>query len=178
VPGDRDRHEADRAAAGDEHVLDEREGQRGVHGVAERVEDRAELGRHIGVVHPDVRGGKGEVLRIRAVALHAESDRADAHLPAAGAAVAAHAAHDVPLAGDAVADRDVVHQRAHLDDLAVELVPGMSGAFTAEAAQSSQRWMCRSVPQMPVRSTRMTTSSGPATVGPVDEREAACGPSL
>ena len=48
--------------------------------------------------------------------------RADAHLAAPGAAVAAHAADDVALARHVVADRDVVHELAHLDDLAVELV--------------------------------------------------------
>ena len=39
--------------------------------------------------------------------------------------------------------------------------PGMSGAFTAPAAQASHDSMCRSVPQIPVRSTRILTSPGP-----------------
>src|SRR6476646_8418756 len=39
----------------------------------------------------------------------------------------------------------------------------MSGAFTAPAAQSSHASMCRSVPQMPVRNTRIFTSPGPAS---------------
>ena len=38
------RHDADRPGAGDEHVLaDEIEGQRSVHGIAERIEDGADL---------------------------------------------------------------------------------------------------------------------------------------
>ena len=44
MAGDRRGHDADRPRAGDQHVLaDEVEGQRGVDGVAERVEDRADL---------------------------------------------------------------------------------------------------------------------------------------
>ena len=39
--------------------------------------------------------------------------------------------------------------------------PIMSGAFTAEAAHASQDSMCKSVPQMPVFSTRILTSVGP-----------------
>lgn len=95
-----------------------------MHGVAERIEDGAEVGVDRVVVHPHVAGGEGEVLGERAVPLHAETDRPDAHLAAARAAVAARAAHDVPLARDAVADRDVLDERPDLDDLTVELVPG------------------------------------------------------
>ena len=44
VRGDRRRHDADRPGAGDQHVLaDQVEGQRGVHRVAERIEDRGDL---------------------------------------------------------------------------------------------------------------------------------------
>ncbi len=44
VARDRARHDADRPGAGDQHVLaDEIESERGVDGVAERIEDRAEL---------------------------------------------------------------------------------------------------------------------------------------
>ena len=39
--------------------------------------------------------------------------------------------------------------------------PGISGAFTADAAHASHDSMCRSVPQMPARSTRIFTSPGP-----------------
>ena len=42
--GDRDGHDADRAGAGDQHVLaDQVEGERGVGGVAERIEDRGDV---------------------------------------------------------------------------------------------------------------------------------------
>ena len=44
MAADRDRHQADRPGAGDQHVLaDEVEGQRGMDGVAERIEDRGDL---------------------------------------------------------------------------------------------------------------------------------------
>ena len=46
VPGHRRGHHADRAGAGDQHVLAEHgEGQRRVHGVAERIEDRLHVAR-------------------------------------------------------------------------------------------------------------------------------------
>ena len=76
------------------------------------------------VVHPHVLAGEHDVLGERAVAVHADALRADAHLATPGAAVAAHAADDVTLARHPVADGDVVHERADLDDLAVELVAG------------------------------------------------------
>ena len=44
VAGDGDRHDADGPGAGDEHVLaDQVEGEGGVRGVAERIEDRGDL---------------------------------------------------------------------------------------------------------------------------------------
>ena len=44
MAADRRRHDADRPGAGDQHVLaDEIEGERRVHGVAERIEDGADL---------------------------------------------------------------------------------------------------------------------------------------
>ena len=56
------------------------------------------------VVHPHVRLGQHDVLGERAVAVHADARRADAQVPAAGAAVAAGAADDVALARHEVAD--------------------------------------------------------------------------
>lgn len=107
------------------HILaHERERERRVHGVAERIEDRAELRRHVGVMHPDVHGGQRQELGEGAVALQSEADRTDAHLAASCAAIAARAAHDVPLARHSIAHSDVVDERTDLDDLAVELVTG------------------------------------------------------
>jgi hypothetical protein len=43
-PRDRDGHDADRTGAGDQHVLaDHVEGERGMGGIAERIEDRGDL---------------------------------------------------------------------------------------------------------------------------------------
>ena len=130
----------DRPGAGDQHVLaDQREGQRGVHGVAERVEDRGDVEVDRDPVHPDVGGGQRDVLGERAVAAHAEADGVAAQVPAAGQAVAALAADQVALAADQVADRDVRRRRRRLDDLADELVAeDQRGARRACCAQASQ----------------------------------------
>ena len=123
VPHDRGRHAADRAGTGDEHVLaEDRERERGVHGVAERVEDRGDVVVDARPVVPDVRHRQRDVLGERAGPLDAEADRVGAQVAPAGHAVAAAAADDVPLAADEVAGREVADVRADLDDLADELV--------------------------------------------------------
>ena len=128
VAGDRGRHQADRPGAGDQHVLaDERERQGGVHGVAQRVEHRGEVGVHALRVLPHVGLGDHDVLRERAVPVDADARGVDAQVPSARAAVAAVAADHVPLAGDHGTDRDRAHGGAHLDDVAGELVPRNHG---------------------------------------------------
>ncbi len=123
VPRDRGRHDADRAGTGDEHVLaDDRPLQRGVRRVAERVEQRPEVGVEVGGLHPDVGRGDDDVVGERAVAVDPHAHRVDAQVPAPGPAVAADAAHDVALAGDPVTDGHVVDVGPDLDDLAEELV--------------------------------------------------------
>ena len=55
VADDRGRHQADRSGAGDQHVLaEDREGERRVDRVAERVEDRGDLVVDARPVVPDV----------------------------------------------------------------------------------------------------------------------------
>ena len=113
VPHDRGRHAADRARAGDEHVLTQhREGERGVHRVSERVEDR----RHVLVdtrpVVPDVRHRQRHELRERPGPVDAEPDRVRAQMAPARHAVAAASADDVTLARDDVARMEVAHVRA------------------------------------------------------------------
>ena len=101
---------------------------RAVDGVAERVEDRAEVGVDVVRLHPHVGGWHHHEVRERTVPVDAHGVGADAHLPAPGAAVAAPAADDVPLHGDALAHPELVtaipsgHPGADLHDLAVELV--------------------------------------------------------
>src|SRR5439155_22195988 len=74
------------------------------------------------VVPPDARRRYGDVAGERAVAVDAEDARALAHVRVAGAALEAHAAGDVALRGDVVADRDVPDELPALDDGAGELV--------------------------------------------------------
>ena len=124
VADDRGRHAADRAGAGDQHVLAEHvEGERGVDGVPERVEDRGDLLVDARPVVPDVRHRQRDELGERARPVDAEADRVRAEVAPPGHAVAAAAADDVALAADEVADGEVAHVRAERDDLADELVP-------------------------------------------------------
>lgn len=132
-----------------------------MHGVAEGVEDRGDVQVDGGAVHPHVLGGQDHVLGEGAVAADPEADRAAAQVAAAGQAVAALAAHQVALAADQCADLDVPDVGAQRRDLADELVAEDEGVLTAPCAQPSQARMCRSVPQMPVRSTLISTSPGP-----------------
>lgn len=123
APGDRRGHDADRSGAGDQDVLaDQRERQRGVHGVAERVEDRGDVEVDGGPVHPHVGRGQGDVLGERPVPADAEPERGAAQVTAPGQTVAALAADQVALAADQVADVDVDDIGAGLRDLADELV--------------------------------------------------------
>ena len=96
--------------------------ERGVHGVAERVEDRAQIRLDAVLVHPDVALRDDHVLGERAVSLHPDRDGPDAHLTPTGPAVAADAADDVAFAGHPVPHLDVANIITEGDDLAVELV--------------------------------------------------------
>src|SRR5699024_9677938 len=123
VAGDGGGHDADRAGAGDDDVLPgEGEGEGRVHGIAQRVEDRSEVGVDPVVVDPGIGRGDDDVVGEGAVPVHPDADRVDAQVPAACPAVATGAAHEVPLTGDAVTDGDVGDRRPDLVDLAVELV--------------------------------------------------------
>ena len=123
VADDRRRHAADRAGAGDQHVLAEhRELERGVDGVPERVEDRGDVGVDAVGVMPDVRHRQRDQLGERPGPVDAHAARVRAQVAAAGHAVAASAAHDVALARDDVAGVEVAHVRPDGDDLADELV--------------------------------------------------------
>ncbi len=69
-------HQPDRAGAADQHVLaEDREGERGVDRVAERVEDRGDLLVDARPVVPDVGHRQRDVLGERPVAPDAEADR-------------------------------------------------------------------------------------------------------
>ena len=119
MAGDGGGHDADRPGAGDQHVLaDEIEGERGVHGVAERIEDRAELVvDRVGQRH-DVEGRDLHVFGEGAGHVDADALGLRIEVVAAGAAGAAPHADDVALAGHALADLEVRALRADRDDLA------------------------------------------------------------
>jgi hypothetical protein len=128
VPHDRRRHDPDRPGPGDDDVLaDDRPLQRRVRGVAERVEQRPEVGVEVGRLHPRVRRRDDDVVGKGAVAVDADADGVDAQVAAAGPAVAAGAADQVPLPRHPVADGHVVDVGPHLDDLAEELVTERHG---------------------------------------------------
>ena len=98
---------------------------RRVDGVAERVEERADLGRdHRGVERHDVERGHDDVLREAAVAVNAEDPGVLADVALSGAAGTARAAGHVHLGGDVLADLEVrpLAARPERDDLAAELV--------------------------------------------------------
>lgn len=123
VTGDGRGHDADRPRPGDDDVLArEGEGQGGVHGIAQGVEDRTEVGVDVVVVDPGIARRDDDVVGEGAVAVDAHPDGVDAQVPSPGAAVAAGAADDVALAGDPVADAHARHVAADLVDDAVELV--------------------------------------------------------
>ena len=123
VANDGRRHAADRAGAGDEHVFAEcREGERGVHCVSERIEDRRNVLVYPRPVVPDVRHRQRYVLGERAGPLYPEPDGVRTQVPAPCHAVPAATADDVPLAADEVADLEVAHVGADRGRLTDELV--------------------------------------------------------
>ena len=119
------RQAADRPGAGDEHVLaDQVERQRRVHGVAERVEDGQSVERDPLVRRPDVDRRERQVLGEGAGRGRADAHAVRAEVTAPGAAVAAVAADDVPLAGRQLPELEAAHPVSQLDDPAHELVAG------------------------------------------------------
>ena len=118
-------HDADRAGAGDQHVLaDQIEGQRGVHGIAERVEDRGDLVGHVVGDRHDIVLRDRQIFAEGARPVDADAERVAAEMPAAGAAVAAMAADDMAFARDALADLVFGDGRAEIGDRADEFMAG------------------------------------------------------
>ena len=90
VLGNRHGHDADGAGAGDQHVLAHHvEGEGGVRGIAERIEDAGDVvGDGVGQLEGVARGD-GQVLGEATLAVDAHAHGVAAQVTAAGAAVAA-----------------------------------------------------------------------------------------
>ena len=91
--------------------------------VAERVEDGSDVQVDLGQVRPEVAGRHHDELGEGAVTLDADPNGVGAQRPAAGHAVAAAPAHDVPLGADDLAWKDRGDAITQLHHLADELVP-------------------------------------------------------
>ena len=77
--GNRDRHDANGAGAGDQNVFAHHiEGEGGVRGIAERIENAGDVvGDGVGQLE-GVAGGNAQVLGEAALAIHADADGVDA----------------------------------------------------------------------------------------------------
>src|SRR6266851_3982838 len=101
-------HDADGAGPGDEDIFTkDGEGQRGVDGVAEGIEDSCDLVRDAWAMLPDVRHWKDDVLGECAVAVYAYAEGVGAEMAPPREAVTAAPADDMALSADELTDVDV-----------------------------------------------------------------------
>ncbi len=133
-------HDADRPGAGDEHVLaDEIEGERGMDGVAERIEDRAKLVVDVIGQRHDVEGGDFHIFGEGAGDIDADAARFRVHVEPPAARGAAVHADDMALAGDALADLQIVHVASRATAISPAYSwPTTIGTGTVRCAHSSQ----------------------------------------
>uniref|UniRef100_A0A0N5A4M9 NAD-specific glutamate dehydrogenase n=1 Tax=Parastrongyloides trichosuri TaxID=131310 RepID=A0A0N5A4M9_PARTI len=119
-------HHADRAGASDQHVLAQQvELLRRVHGVAERVQDRADLIGHVVRQFDDVERRGHHIFGERALTVHADAARVRVQMKVTGAGRFGVQVDDVPLGRDALADlQAAIHVLADGDDLAREFMAG------------------------------------------------------
>lgn len=123
VTGDRGGHDADGTGSGDEDIFaEDGKGERGVDGVAERVEDSGNLMLDAGGVLPDVGHGKNDEFREGSIAINTYAEGVGAEMATTGEAVAAAAADDVAFPTDELADGKIGDVGAEFDDLADKLV--------------------------------------------------------
>jgi hypothetical protein len=116
-------HDSDRAGSGDEDVFaEDREGERGVDGVAEGIEDGGYFERDAGRVLPDVGHGQDDELGEGSVAIDSDTHGVGAEVATASETVAAAAADYVAFAGDDGSDGEVFDVGADGDDFADEFV--------------------------------------------------------
>src|SRR5699024_5719634 len=116
---------ADGTGAGYQHVFSQKvEGQGGVGCVAEGIEDGVQLLRNFRGTRDDVGGGNHQIFGKSAVPVHAYAAGGSAQMSPAGAAVAAHAADDVPFPGDQLAQMVALYVGAHLHNFPDVFVAG------------------------------------------------------
>ncbi|VTR67535.1 hypothetical protein DESC_610118 [Desulfosarcina cetonica] len=123
MPGNGHGHDADGAGAGDQDILAHQiEGERGVGGIAQGVEDGGEIVTDI-LWHPEDIGCRyADVLGETSRAVDAHADGVAAQVALAGPAVAAMPAGDVAFRRDAVSDLEPPDLAAHVGDDADEFV--------------------------------------------------------
>src|SRR5262245_43054627 len=90
--------------------------------IAERVENRSYVAVDAIPVEPHIGHGDGDILCKGAGAVDANTLRVGAEMTPASEAIAAASADYVPFRAHHVANPEVVHVRANLDDLAHELM--------------------------------------------------------
>jgi hypothetical protein len=121
--GHRDRHQPDRAAAGDQHGLPRnRPGKNRVHRVAQRIENRAVTLGNRRIKFPDVRRGNLHEFRERAVLIDPDDPQILANVRLAQSALMAMAAVDVHLRADKIAGLDRGNFLAHALHVAAKLM--------------------------------------------------------
>ena len=117
MPGNRHRHDADGAGAGDQHILaDDVERQRRVRGVAERIENGCNFVVNGGRQFEHVGRRNGQIFGECPGAVHAHARGVAAQMPPAGPAIAAVPAGDVAFSRYAIAGAEAAHFAAQLDD--------------------------------------------------------------
>ena len=163
VAGDGGRHQPDRARAGDQHVLaQDREGERGVDRVAERVEDRRDLLVDARPVVPDV--GHRQRRRTRRTRRRGRRPRPMV-LAHRWRRPARQCRHRPQTTWPSPETRSPGWKSATLVPTSTisptNSWPTTSGGWMVRAAHGSQDSMWRSVPQMPVLWTRIRTSLMP-----------------
>jgi hypothetical protein len=116
-------HDSDGSGSSDEDVLaEDREGERGVDGITEGIEDGSDFERDAGRVLPDVGHGQDDEFGEGPIAINPNAHGVGAEVAASGKAVAAAAADDVAFAGDDGSNCKVFDVGADSDDFADELV--------------------------------------------------------
>jgi hypothetical protein len=110
VPDNEGSHDSDGSSTSHQDVLAQnRERERRVHGVAERVENGGDVDVKVGAMAPDVSCRDDNEFGESAIAVHTHTLGVRAELAAPSATVATPATHDVAFNTDQVTDIDAVH---------------------------------------------------------------------